>query len=328
MFVDEKKLFLRAGKGGDGAVLFRREKYVPRGGPDGGDGGRGGDVVIVAKHNLHALNHLAHVDKLIANDGLIGGHEKSTGKSAETLLIEVPCGTEVYDQESEELIVSLKEDGDRFTICHGGNGGWGNWRFRSSIKQVPKHANPGLPGSSRSVRLVLKLIADIGLVGLPNAGKSTLLSVVTAATPKIANYPFTTLEPQLGVANVTRGKETTAVVIADLPGLIEGAGGGKGLGIKFLKHIERTRRIIHCIDCSMPIEEIISSYLTIRAELAGWSPVLAEKPEIIALTKRELIDDQALQAITKALKKKTKSTIMAVSSQTREGLVELLTALV
>jgi GTPase len=328
MFVDEKELYLKAGKGGDGAVLFRREKYVPRGGPDGGDGGRGGDVVLVAKHNLHALNHLAYTTKFLAQDGLIGGHEKSTGKSADALIVEVPCGTDVVDAASGDLIISLQNDGDTFLACRGGNGGWGNWHFRSSIQQVPKRANPGLPGEERTVRLVLKLIADIGLVGLPNAGKSTLLSVVTAARPKIANYPFTTLEPQLGVATVTRGREQVSVVIADLPGLIEGAGTGKGLGTKFLKHVERTRHIVHCIDVSLPLDEMLAAYTTIRAELAIWSEVLAAKPETIALTKIELVTPEELAEKRAALAELSGHTVATISSQTREGLVELLTSLV
>ncbi len=330
MFIDEKELLIRAGRGGDGASLFRREKYVPRGGPDGGDGGNGGSVIVIAKHDLHALNHLAHTDRIIAEDGKIGGHEKSSGKGGEDTILEVPLGTEVYKLSEEgepELVVTLAEDEQQIRLAKGGNGGWGNWHFKSSIQQVPTRANLGLPGETFKVRLVLKLIADIGLVGLPNAGKSTLLSVITAARPKIANYPFTTLEPQLGVAEITRGKEKQSIVVADLPGLIEGAGQGKGLGIQFLKHVERTKSIVHCIDATTPNDDLAAAYKTIRHELEAWSEVLAAKPERIALTKIELISDTELAAKKKILAKITKSPIHTISAITRAGLVDLLTDL-
>ncbi len=330
MFIDEKELLIRAGRGGNGAALFRREKYVPRGGPDGGDGGNGGSIVVVAKHNLHALNHLAHTDRILAEDGKIGGHERSTGKSGEDTILELPLGTEVYilpEDGEPELRVALTEDEQKVVLAKGGSGGWGNWHFKSSIQQVPTRANAGLPGETFQVRLVLKLIADIGLVGLPNAGKSTLLSVITAARPKIANYPFTTLEPQLGVAEITRGKEKQSVVIADLPGLIEGAGQGKGLGTQFLKHVERTKSIVHCIDATTPTEEIAATYKTIRKELESWSEVLAAKPERVALTKIELVTEKELKEKMKAVTKVTKSPIFAISSVTRSGLVDLLTDL-
>lgn len=329
MFVDEKQLLIRAGKGGDGASLFRREKYVPKGGPDGGDGGNGGDVIAVAKHDLHALNHLAHTDRIIAEDGKIGGHERSNGKAGQHTYLELPLGTIIteHTDEGDRILTELTEDDQRVVIAKGGSGGWGNWHFKSSIQQAPRRANPGLPGEERQVTLTLKLIADIGLVGLPNAGKSTLLSAVTAARPKIANYPFTTLEPQLGVAEIRRGKEVQSVVIADLPGLIEGAGEGRGLGTQFLKHVERTKSIVHCIDASASIEEILANYQTIRAELEHWSPVLAAKPEHIALTKCELVNNADIQARVKALKNITSSKISAISAATNQGLVDLLTDL-
>jgi GTP-binding protein len=291
MFIDEKQLLVRAGKGGDGAILFRREKYVPRGGPDGGDGGRGGDIVIEARHNLHALAHLRSVRKILAEDGMKGGHRTSTGKSGDDTTILVPLGTQIYM--GEVLLVEMVEDKQQHVLCRGGNGGWGNWRFRSSVQQAPDRANPGLPGEEKEIRMVLKLIADVGLIGLPNAGKSTLLSVISKAEPKIANYPFTTLEPQLGVATIGKGADERQVVVADLPGLIEGAADGKGLGVKFLKHVERTKRLVHCIDASSGDPELIAQvYETVRAELAKFSPVLAAKDELICFTKAEMVPEE------------------------------------
>jgi len=329
MFLDEKELDIQAGRGGNGVVLFRHEKYVPRGGPDGGDGGNGGSVVIVGKSNLHALTNLSRVSTIAAQPGDNGGHRKSTGKSGEDAIIEVPLGTVVDFTNSEGVPVhhELIEEGQTIRLAKGGNGGWGNWRFRSSIQQAPDRANPGQEGESFHITLTLKLIADIGLVGLPNAGKSTLLSVISAATPKIADYPFTTLEPQLGVATVQRGKETAHLVIADLPGLIEGASGGKGLGVRFLKHVERTKGILHCLDISVSPEELVRNYQIVRHELLEWSATLAEKKEVIALTKCELLSKEEQQERQKALKKVTKSPIFIISAATGEGVLTLLTSL-
>lgn len=329
MFIDSKELTLKAGKGGDGATLFRREKYVAYGGPDGGDGGRGGDVIIEAQHNLHALNHLARAEEIKAEDGGDGMTQKSTGKSAPEVIVQVPLGTliEVKNDEAWEVVKEMTEDGERLRIAKGGNGGWGNWHFRSSIQQAPDRHNDGLPGDEKRVRLTLKLIADVGLVGLPNAGKSTLLAAISAAKPKIANYPFTTLEPQLGVAEVKQGKETTSLVVADLPGLIEGAKEGKGLGIQFLRHLERTRTVIHCIDCTMEPEELVATYKLIRAELEGWSPELAEKPERIALTKIELLSPEDVASRVALLEKETGHTVYPISAVTHQGLVPLLTGI-
>lgn len=331
MFVDEKQLTVTAGKGGDGATLFRREKYVAYGGPDGGDGGKGGNVYLVGTSNLHALNHLAYTDKIDAEPGQVGGHQKSSGKSGEHAYIKLPLGTVISekreDGEYHELL-ELTEEGQEYLIAKGGNGGWGNWHFKSSIQQAPDRHNDGLPGDKKELKLTLKLIADVGLIGLPNAGKSTLLSVISAAKPKIANYPFTTLEPQLGVANLKRGSETDQVVVADVPGLIEGASEGKGLGTKFLKHVERTKLLVHCIDCTTVSEEIIPTYQTIRKELAGWSDVLAAKEEIIVLTKSELILPEELEEKRKLLQKKTKKAVLSISAVTQQGLSELLAAVV
>ncbi|MBU6389051.1 GTPase ObgE [Patescibacteria group bacterium] len=324
MFIDEKELRIQAGKGGDGAVLFRREIYVPRGGPDGGDGGNGGSVYLVAEENLHTLSHLANLEKINAEDGKKGGHRRSTGKSGEDQRIAVPPGTvlEIEENGAWNTVTELTEVGQEYLIAKGGSGGWGNWRFRSSVQQAPDRANPGLPGESKTIKLVLKLIADVGLVGLPNAGKSTLLAAVTAARPKIANYPFTTLEPQLGVAQLKGGRPP--IVIADLPGLIGGASQGKGLGTAFLKHIERTKSIIHCLDSSAEPDELKRQYRLIRKELASWSPELAEKPERVALTKTDMITHEEAEQKKKVLEQLTRRPVFLVSALTRQGLDALL----
>lgn len=327
MFLDEKEIFVQAGKGGDGAALFRREKYVPYGGPDGGDGGKGGDVILEAQHNLHALNHLARTTRFDAENGAMGGHQRMTGRAGANLVIALPLGTVVEEERDGEWhqVTELAADGQTLTIAKGGNGGWGNWHFKSSINQAPDRANAGLPGEGKKLRFTLKLIADIGLVGLPNAGKSTLLSSVSAARPKIANYPFTTLEPQLGVATVQRGKEEMSVVIADLPGLIEGASSGKGLGTTFLRHIERTKAIIHCIEATADLETLLQNYRTIRTELESWSDALAAKPERIALTKVELLPPAEIAERVAFLSEQTSKKVYPISAVAKQGLSELLT---
>ena len=328
MFLDEKELVLRAGKGGDGAALFRREKYVPRGGPDGGDGGKGGNVIIEGKTNIHALSHLSGVDRIEAENGQKGGHRRSSGKQGEDEVFYVPLGTFVSVQDEKgdyQPLLEVTEVGVPITLCEGGNGGWGNWHFRSSIQQAPDRFNAGLVGEVKNIKLVLKLIADIGLVGLPNAGKSTFLSVVSSARPKIANYPFTTLEPQLGVATIPGDKERTkTVVIADLPGLIEGASQGKGLGVTFLKHIERTKAIIHFLDSSDSTEDLFTHYKAIRKELENWSPELAAKSEAIALSKIDLLQPDELKEKIAFIEKKTKKHVYAISAATHQGIAELL----
>ena len=329
MFVDQKELSIEAGKGGDGAALFRREKYVPYGGPDGGDGGHGGSVIIEGRNNLHALTHLARMEKVEAEAGHGGSHQRSTGADGKDALILVPLGTEVFEVKDGEqrLILEITEEGQKATLAEGGNGGWGNWHFKSSIQQTPDRANAGLPGQKLRVRLVLKLIADIGLVGFPNAGKSTLLSVVSAARPKIANYPFTTLEPQLGVALVGKAPDERSIVIADLPGLIEGASQGKGLGATFLRHIERTKMILHCIDSSMTEDEILLGYTQIRKELEQWSEVLSKKEERIVLTKQDLLMPEELESRKKALEKHTGKKVYTISAVSQQGVRNLLTDL-
>jgi GTP-binding protein len=328
MFVDEKTLLIRAGKGGDGAALFRREKYVPYGGPDGGDGGDGGNVIAVARGNLHALTHLAYTDRLEAQNGTIGGHQRSSGPGGEDLYCLLPLGTQIYniaEDGTETLLVEMLEEGEEFQLAKGGNGGWGNWHFKSSIQQAPKRANPGLPGTFRNVKLVLKLIADIGLLGLPNAGKSTFLSVVSKARPKIANYPFTTLEPQLGVATIGQKGDQKTLVIADLPGLIEGASEGKGLGLAFLKHVERTKKLLHCIAADTPDDELVATYKTIRHELEAWSKALADKEEVVVLTKSDLVFPEELEIKKKILEKAIGHEVYTISAATHTNVADLLT---
>lgn len=329
MFVDEKILTFKAGKGGDGASLFRREIYVPHGGPDGGDGGNGGNIILTAEGNLHALSHLAHIDKIEAEDGVGGGHKKSTGKTGEDVITKVPLGTEIYERIDDEWVklIELVEQGQSFKLCKGGSGGWGNWHFRSSIQQAPERFNFGLEGEKKIVKLVLKLIADVGLVGLPNAGKSTFLSTISAAKPKIADYPFTTLEPQLGVAQLNDKEGSHSIVIADLPGLIEGASEGKGLGVNFLKHVERTKTILHLIDASVSEEEILHNYQVIRNELESWSKELSIKPEIIVLTKNDLLLDEELEQKLIFIQKELGVEVFSISAVAHKGLKELMQAL-
>lgn len=246
MFSDSAKIFIKAGNGGDGAITFHREKYVAAGGPDGGDGGKGGNVIFVADKNINTLISFHHVRKYIAEDGGIGRDSKRNGKNAEHLVVRVPVGTIVRDEETELVICDLKKDGEEFVIAKGGIGGWGNTHFASSTRQVPRFSKPGAPGDERMVTLELKLIADIGLLGFPNVGKSTFLSIVSDAKPKIANYHFTTLQPNLGVVAMDDG----SFVVADIPGIIEGAHEGIGLGHEFLRHVERTKILLHVVDVS------------------------------------------------------------------------------
>jgi GTP-binding protein len=287
MFIDEVVITIESGSGGDGVVHFRREKYVPYGGPDGGDGGRGGDVVLVVLETLNTLSTFRNQTIFRAQDGKRGGKQKMTGRSGEDLVIQVPPGTLVYDDASDEVRGDLVEPGQRLVAAKGGRGGRGNARFASARNQTPRIAEKGEPGEERRLRLELKLIADVGIVGVPNAGKSTFLSVVTNAKPKIAPYPFTTLEPNLGVAELD---EYTSLVLADIPGLIEGAHQGVGLGHDFLRHVQRTRVLIHLLDGMA--EDPLLDYAQINSELALFDPDLAEKPQIVALNKMDLSDVQ------------------------------------
>ncbi|MGD2026644.1 MAG: GTPase ObgE [Anaerolineales bacterium] len=283
MFIDQITIQVESGKGGDGAVHFRREKYVPRGGPDGGDGGRGGDVILTVSRHLNTLFPFQHKRIFKADSGKPGRGSNMTGRSAEDLLIEVPPGTVVYDDESGNVIGDLVEEGQRLVVCRGGRGGRGNARFANARNQTPRIGERGEPGEERALRLELKLIADIGIVGVPNAGKSTLLAAVTNAEPKIASYPFTTLQPNLGVANLD-GDNT--LVLADIPGLIEGAHQGVGLGHDFLRHVQRTRVLIHLLDGLS--KDPLADYAQINSELALFDEDLGNKSQVVALNKADL----------------------------------------
>ncbi|MCJ7529843.1 MAG: GTPase ObgE [Anaerolineales bacterium] len=288
MFIDEVHIGVKSGRGGVGVVHFRREKYVPRGGPDGGNGGRGGDVVFEVKTTLNTLSSFRYTKQFKAAEGLRGGGNNKTGRSAESMILHVPPGTVVYDQTTGELVGDLVDAGQQLVVAKGGRGGHGNARFANSRNQAPRIAEKGEPGQERDLRLELKLIADIGIVGVPNAGKSTLLSVVTNAKPKIAPYPFTTLGPNLGVAELDDG---ITLVLADIPGLIEGAHKGLGLGHDFLRHIQRTRVLIHLLDGLA--ESPVLDFAQINSELALFDPGLAEKPQVVALNKIDLPEVQA-----------------------------------
>ena len=320
MFVDTAKVYIKAGKGGNGAISFRHEIYIPKGGPDGGDGGKGGDVVFVASKDCDTLIDFRFQPKLIAEDGKAGSGQKSSGKSGKDLEVEVPIGTVV--KRDGEIVADLTFDGDRQIVAHGGDGGYGNWHFRSSTRQTPKFAELGNPGETFDAELELKLLADVGLVGFPNAGKSTFLSVVSNATPEIADYPFTTITPNLGVAKV----DDHSILIADIPGLIEGASEGKGLGDRFLRHVERTKVLLHLIDVYS--EDAGKAYKDIREELGKYSEELAGRPEIVALTKCEGLDEEIVKMQMQAiLAQNPDAKIYQISSSAHQGLTEVLRAL-
>jgi GTPase len=319
MFIDQAEILVQSGKGGDGMVHFHREKYVPRGGPDGGDGGRGGSVILEVRPTLNTLAAFRHTTRYTAQDGKGGGTNNKSGKSADDLVVLVPPGTVVYDAATGDLIGDMTAPDQRLLVCKGGRGGRGNPHFKSSINQIPRTAERGEPGEEKRLRLELKLIADIGIVGVPNAGKSTLLSVLTNARPRIAPYPFTTLEPNLGVAEVDA--ETT-VVLADIPGLVEGAAHGVGLGHDFLRHVQRTRVLIHLLDGLS--EDPLEDFAQINTELGLFDPNLAKKPQIVALNK---IDQPEVQERWPKIKKELKKRgfpSMAISALARTDVRELL----
>lgn len=317
MFVDTAKVYIKAGKGGNGAISFRHEIYIPKGGPDGGDGGKGGDVVFVASKDCDTLIDFRFQPKLIAEDGKAGSGQKSSGKSGKDLIVEVPIGTVV--KRDGEVVADLTHDEERAIVAHGGDGGYGNWHFRSSTRQVPKIAELGNPGEAFDAELELKLLADVGLVGFPNAGKSTFLSVVSNATPEIADYPFTTITPNLGVAKV----DDHSILIADIPGLIEGASEGKGLGDRFLRHVERTKVLLHLIDVYN--DDAGKAYQDIRSELANYCDELAKRPELVVLTKTEGVDDEIIGMQMKAiLDQNPDAKIMKISASAHQGLTEVL----
>ena len=327
VLIDRAKIYVRAGDGGNGSMSFRREKYAPKGGPDGGDGGRGGDVVFKVTPNITSLVEFQYNQKFIAKDGEQGLGRQKTGKSAPRLIIKVPAGTVIWDDDSNEIIADLTEEGETFRIARGGRGGLGNVHFKTSTRQAPRIAELGEPGDERNLRLELRLIADVGLAGLPNAGKSTLLAASTRATPKIADYPFTTLEPNLGVVQIG-GRDGPTFVMADIPGLIEGAAEGTGLGHDFLRHISRTAVIIHVLDASGGLEgrDPLVDFETINNELRSYDEELAKRPMLVALNKVDLTEAQErIPALEKAIKAMGLRTFR-ISAATGQGVPALLEA--
>src|ERR1700682_2917321 len=312
-FLDEAKIYIRSGDGGNGCVSFRREKFIEYGGPNGGDGGNGGDVVAETVNGLNTLIDYRYQQHFTAKNGRGGMGKDRHGANGADMVLKVPVGTQIYDEDGETLLADLTELGQRVVLAHGGNGGFGNARFKSSTNRAPRHANPGQPGTELTIRLRLKLIADAGVVGLPNAGKSTLLAAVRAAKPKIADYPFTTLHPQLGVVRI----DETEFVLADIPGLIAGAHEGAGLGDRFLGHVERCRVLLHLVDGTGAHGG--EAYKTVRAELSAYGHGLAEKPEIVALNKADALTPAQLKEQTARLKRAAKATPLVISAATGPG---------
>jgi GTP-binding protein len=322
MFRDECEIEVAAGKGGDGAVSFRREKYVPRGGPDGGDGGKGGDVVLLATVRVNSLLAVGRKPRYAARKGQPGGSSNKSGHGGADLVLEVPVGTQVFDAERGHLLADLDAPERRLVVAQGGRGGRGNAAFKNAVHQAPRHAEDGRQGEQRRVRLELKLFAEVGLLGLPNAGKSTFLARVSRATPKIADYPFTTLAPEVGVAAV--GEHAT-LVLADLPGLIEGASEGAGLGHRFLKHVERCRVLLHLVDVSSSaLAPPLEALRTVERELARYSPALAERPRLVAAAK---VEDEASEEAAALLEQAVGRPVHRISSVQGRGVEPLLGAL-
>ena len=321
-FLDQAKIYLRSGDGGNGVVAFRREKFMEFGGPDGGDGGRGGDVIFVAEQNLNTLIDFRYTQHFRAPKGGNGAGSDRTGAGARDVVIAVPVGTQIIAEDKETLLADLDEPGKRVVLCRGGDGGHGNTHFKSSTNRAPRKATPGYPGEERWVWLRLKLIADVGLVGRPNAGKSTFLSVVSAARPKIADYPFTTLHPQLGVVRLSHAEE---FVIADIPGLIRGAHEGAGLGDRFLGHVERCAVLLHLIDGAAG--NVVRAWRTVRGELHAYGGGLAEKPELLVLNKSDAMTPREATSRRVALEKASGQDVMLLSGATQDNLPAVLRAL-
>ena len=325
MFIDRAKIHVQGGDGGNGVTAFRREKFVPRGGPSGGDGGRGGDVILVADGSLNTLLHLRYNPQHNAQRGSHGEGSNRSGRNGDELIVRVPVGTQIFDATTGELLHDLSHDGDRWLAARGGRGGFGNSHFTSSTNRAPRYHQSGGKGEERELQLELKLLADVGLVGFPNAGKSTFISTVSAARPKIADYPFTTLEPHLGVVDLG---DFHTFVIADIPGLIEGAHTGAGLGDRFLRHIERTKLLLHLVDVSSASgREAVSDYETVNRELASYNQNLATRPQFVVATKIDALDEpERLESLKQRATEDAKP-FFAISSATGEGVRELVNAI-
>ena len=321
MFIDRVKIKVKAGDGGDGVTAFRREKFVPRGGPSGGDGGVGGDVWLECDESLNTLLHLRYNPEHKAERGRHGEGSNRYGKDGQSAVVKVPVGTQVFNAETNELLFDFTESGQRFLAAKGGKGGWGNAHFATPTRRAPKFHYTGRPGEEKELQLELKLIADVGLVGFPNAGKSTLISVISAAKPKIADYPFTTLEPNLGVVDMGDFK---TFVVADIPGLIEGASEGAGLGDRFLRHVERTKLILHLVDISsFSNRNPVDDYEIINRELANYNPELADRPQIVVATKLDALDEPERLAELEERARKDRKRFFTISSVTRAGVDDL-----
>jgi GTP-binding protein len=320
-FLDEAKVFVRAGDGGNGCVSFRREKFIEFGGPNGGDGGKGGDVIVECVANLNTLLDFRYQQHFKAKKGGNGMGQNRTGAGGADVLLKVPPGTQILDEDGETLIADLTEPGERIVLLKGGNGGFGNARFKTSTNRAPRHANPGQKGEEMYIWLRLKLIGDAGIVGLPNAGKSTFLAAVSAAKPKIADYPFTTLHPNLGVVRI----DSTDFVLADIPGLIEGAHEGAGIGDRFLGHVERTAVLLHLVDATG--EDPAAAYGVVRGEVEAYGEGLEDKPEVLVLSKADAVPKDELKKKARALKKAVGVEPFVTSAATGEGVQEVLRAL-
>lgn len=318
-FLDQAKIYVKSGDGGNGVVAFRREKFIEYGGPDGGDGGRGGDIIFKAVDNLNTLIDFRYTQHFRARKGGNGSGSNRTGAASEDVIIKVPVGTQIFDNDKETLLADLDEVGKTITLCRGGDGGFGNARFKSSTNRAPRRADEGWPGEERWIWLRLKLIADAGLVGLPNAGKSTFLSVASAARPKIADYPFTTLHPQLGMVRLSSTEE---FVLADIPGLIEGAHMGNGLGDRFLGHVERCALLLHLVDITS--EDVVQTWKTIRHELEAYQDDLSKKHEIIGLNKADLLSPEEALEKQQLLEKATGQKVFLLSAATHQGVKDIL----
>ena len=315
-FIDYVKILCRSGKGGAGSRHFHRAKYVPKGGPDGGDGGRGGHIILRGNRNMWTLLPLKYRRHIYAGNGQSGGAGRSFGKDGEDIIIDVPCGTVVYDSETGDYLAEVTDDGQLVKLLRGGRGGLGNWHFKSSTNRTPRYAQPGEPAIEKSIVLELKLLADVGLVGFPNAGKSTLLSAVSAARPKIADYPFTTMEPQIGIVSY---RDNRSFVMADIPGIIEGASEGKGLGLRFLRHIERNAVLLFMVPADA--DDIAAEYRILLNELEQFNPQLADKHRILAISKSDMLDEELMDQIAATLPDDIPHVF--ISSVTGQGIAEL-----